>query len=301
MRIVLQHPTHFDRIKTRPAGLQNFGRPERVLDSSAILLLSLRRHFARSIVAGAPWTRWILCLVIVGEFPAHAHRSAKSESETTDCSEVNFHIQTNNGLFLTAANSRSGAKFCSPHKWRFRPLKRLVLPARSINAQRSNPSGTFLGRIAHASNYPTLDYAVEHTEISVPKFIPRSCAFAVTSLPARHIVWRSKRRPAFIFKFELIFGPHYGAAVVTADMRLLADLLRKLDHDHSNFSRWRLPKSQLLNGRIRSVSPEAAEITITGCSIYCPEFFCQTRDPKLFQLDALLLNGSWCELRRRKR
>jgi len=49
------------------------------------------------------------------------------------------------------------------------------------------------------------------------------------------------------------------------------------------YSRWHLPKSRCSAVESRSGSRRRqAEITITGCSIWCREFFCSNTQPKIF-------------------
>ena len=87
------------------------------------------------------------------------------------------------------------------HKWRFRPLKRLVLPARSIKRDALESIGTFLGRIPPRLELSTLDYAGEHTEVSVREIHPAE----VVRLPSHPFqpgtsFGEAKAAPAFVFE-----------------------------------------------------------------------------------------------------
>src|SRR5467141_1050938 len=94
---------------------------------------------------------------------------AKSESKTTDCQASQLHdIQKNNVIvFNPRAISMALRNFVRRHKWRFRPLRRLVLSARSIKRAALESIGTVLGRTPLRLEPSTLDYASIHTEISV--------------------------------------------------------------------------------------------------------------------------------------
>src|SRR5437762_13096896 len=74
--------------------------------------------------------------------------SAKSESKTTarQVSQLH-HIQRNNVIvFNPGAISVAGRNFLRRQRWRFRPLKRLILPARSMKRAAVEFIGPFFGR-----------------------------------------------------------------------------------------------------------------------------------------------------------
>src|SRR5437764_1056085 len=84
--------------------------------------------------------------------------SAKSESKTTDCQTSQLHhIQRNNVIvFNPRAISTAVRNFVRHHKRRFRPLKRLVLPARSMKRAALESVGPFWGRIPPRLELSTL-------------------------------------------------------------------------------------------------------------------------------------------------
>src|SRR5438552_1034632 len=100
--------------------------------------------------------------------------SAKSESKTTDGQASQLHdIQTNNVIvFNPRAISMEVRNFLRRQRWRFRPLKRWVLPARSMKRAALESIGTFFGRTTLRLEPSTWAYANTHTEISVRKIHP---------------------------------------------------------------------------------------------------------------------------------
>jgi Glycosyltransferase 61 len=201
-------------------------------------------------------------------------------------------------VFNPRAISMQVRNFVRRHKWRFRPLKRLVLPARSIKRAALESIGTFLGRIPPRLELSTLDYAGEHTEISVREIHPAE----VVRLPSHPFrpgtsFGEAKAAPAFIFEIPNVnFWARYGGAVVTADNALLADLSPEVwgPANHPIFSRWHLPKSQLLNGRIAiGVTPEAGGNYYHWLLDLLPRVLLLKHATQNFSnYDALLLNGS---------
>ena len=201
-------------------------------------------------------------------------------------------------VFNPRAISRQVRNFGRRHKWRFRPLKRLVLPARSIKRAALESIGTFLGRIPPRLEPSTLEYASTHTEISVREIHPAE----VVRLPS-HPFWpgtsfgEAKAAPAFVFEIPNVnFWAHYGGAVVTADNALLADFSPEVSGpaNHAIFSRWHLPKSQLLNGRIAiGVTPEVGGNYYHWLLDLLPRVLLLKHATQNFSnYDALLLNGS---------
>jgi capsular polysaccharide biosynthesis protein len=143
------------------------------------------------------------------------------------------------------------------HKWRFRPLKRAVLPARSVNRALLRLFST-PPRIEGS----TLTYAAAHPEISVREIHPAE-PVVVPPVPfSNAFPHEETSAPAFVFEIPNVnFWAYYGGAVVTSDSALLADLSPEVwgIRHHPIFSRWRLPQSQLLAGRTGiAVTPEAA-------------------------------------------
>jgi hypothetical protein len=106
-----------------------------------------------------------------------------------------------------------------------------------------------------------------------------------------------KAAPAFVFEIPNVnFWGYYGGAVVTADNALLADLSPEVwgPANHPIFSRWRLRKSQLLNGRIAiGVTPEAGGNYYHWLLDLLPRVLLLKHATQNFSnYDTLLLNGS---------
>jgi hypothetical protein len=226
--------------------------------------------------------------------------SAKSESKTTDRQASQLHhIERNNVIvFNPRAISTAVRDFVRHHKWRFRPLKRLVLPARSMKRAALESIGAFRGRTPPGLELSTLDYASKHTEISVRE-IHSAEVVRLSSHPFRQgtSLGELKAAPAFVFEIPNVnFWGHYGGAVVTADNALLADLSPEVwgPATHPIFSRWHLPKSQLLNGRIAiGVTPEAGGNYYHWLLDLLPRVLLLKHATQNFSnYDALLLNGS---------
>jgi Glycosyltransferase 61 len=208
-------------------------------------------------------------------------------------------FQRNNVIvFNPRAISAAVGNFVRHHKWRFRPLKRLVLPARSMKRAALESIGTFWGRIPPRLERSTLDYASEHTEISVREIHPAE----VVRLPSHPLghdtsLGELKAAPAFVFEIPNVnFWAYYGGSVVTADNVLLADLSPEVwgSRNHPIFSRWHLPKSQLLNGRIAiGVTPEAGGNYYHWLVDLLPRVLLLKHATQNFSnYDTLLLNGS---------
>src|SRR5437660_2866497 len=226
--------------------------------------------------------------------------SAKSESKTTDGQASQLHdIQTNNVIvFNPRAISMEVRNFLRRQRWRFRPLKRWVLPARSMKRAALESIGTFFGRTTLRLEPSTCAYANAHTQISVRKIRPAE----VVPLPSRpfrkHTSFGELRvGPAFVFEIPNVnFWGYYGGAVVTADNALLADLSPEVwgPANHPIFSRWHLPKSRLLNSRIAvGVTPEASGNYYHWLLDLVPRVLLLKHATQNFSnYDALLLNGS---------
>src|SRR5437016_2682371 len=226
--------------------------------------------------------------------------SARSESKTPDGQASQLHdIHTTNVIvFNPRAISMAIRNFLRRQRWRFRPFKRLVLPARSMKRAALESIGPFFGRAIPRLEPSTLAYANTHTEISVREIHPAE----VVRLPP-HAFRRQTSSgelrvdPAFVFEIPNVhFWGCYGGAVVTADNAVLADLSPEVwgPANHPIFSRWHLPKSRLLNGRIAiAVTPEARGNYYHWLLDLVPRVLLLKHTAQNFSnYDALLLNGS---------
>ena len=158
--------------------------------------------------------------------------------------------------------------------------------------------GPFFGRTIPRLEPSTLAYANTHTEISVREIHPAE----VVRLPPhpfrKHTSFAElSAAPAFLFEIPNVnFWSHYGGAVLTADNALLADLSPAVwgPANHPIFSRWHLPKSRLLNGRIAiGVTPEASGNYYHWLLDLVPRVLLLKHATQNFSnYDALLLNGS---------
>ena len=201
-------------------------------------------------------------------------------------------------VFNPRAITMQVRNFVRRHKWRLRPLRRLVLPARSMKRAALESIGAFWGRIPPRLELSTLDYASEHTEISVLEI---RCAEVVRLPPHPFRTHTSfgelKAAPTFVFEIPNVnFWAHYGGAVVTADNALLADLSPDVwgPANHPIFSCWHLPESELLNGRIAiAVTPEAGANYYHWLLDLLPRVLLLKHATQNFSnYDTLLLNGS---------
>jgi hypothetical protein len=169
---------------------------------------------------------------------------------------------------------------------------------RSIKRAMLEPIGKFIGRIPPQLEPSTLDYATTHTEISVREIHSAEIVY-LPPHPFRQnaTVGPQKSAPAFIFEIPNVnFWARYGGAVVTADNVLLADLSPEVwgSAKHPVFSRWHLPKSELLNGRIAiAVTPEADGNYYHWLLDLLPRVLLLKHATQNFSnYDTLLLNGS---------
>jgi Glycosyltransferase 61 len=226
--------------------------------------------------------------------------SAKSESKTTDRQASQLHhIQRNNVIvFNPRAISVAGRNFLRRQRWRFRPLKRLILPARSMKRAAVEFIGPFFGRTILRLEPSSLMYANTHTEVSVREIHPAEVV-RLPPHPFRAQTSSGKLRvgPAFVFEIPNVnFWAHYGGAVVTADNAVLADLSPEVwgPASHPIYSRWHLPKSRLLSGRIAiGVTPEASGNYYHWLLDLVPRVLLLKHAAQNFSnYDALLLNGS---------
>jgi len=226
--------------------------------------------------------------------------SAKSESKTTDRQASQLHhIQRNNVIvFNPRAISVAGRNFLRPQRWRFRPLKRLILPARSMKRAAVEFIGPFFGRTILRLEPSSLIYANTHTEISVREIHPAEVV-RLPPHPFRTQTSSGELRvgPAFVFEIPNVnFWGYYGGAVVTADNAVLADLSPEVwgPANHPIYSHWHLPKSRLLSGRIAiGVTPEASGNYYHWLLDLVPRVLLLKHAAQNFSnYDALLLNGS---------
>src|SRR5438309_7788809 len=226
--------------------------------------------------------------------------SAKSESKTTDRQASQLHhIQRNNVIvFNPRAISVAGRNFLRRQRWRFRPLKRLILPARSMKRAAVEFIGPFFGRTILRLEPSSLIYANTHTEISVRKIHPAEVV-RLPPHPFRTQTSSGELRvgPAFVFEIPNVnFWGYYGGAVVTADNAVLADLSPEVwgPANPPIYSRWHLPKSRLLSGRIAiGVTPEASENYYHWLLDLLPRVLLLKHATQNFSnYDTLLLNGS---------
>jgi hypothetical protein len=158
--------------------------------------------------------------------------------------------------------------------------------------------GTFFGRTPVRLEPSTLAYANTHTEISVREIHPAE----VVPLPSHPFRTRTsfgelRVGPAFVFEIPNVnLWGYYGGAVVTADNALLADLSPEVwePANHPIFSRWHLPKSRLLNGRIAiAVTPEASGNYYHWLLDLVPRVLLLKHAAQNFSnYDTLLVNGS---------
>ena len=226
--------------------------------------------------------------------------SAKSESKTTDRQASQLHhIQRNNVIvFNPRAISVAGRNFLRRQRWRFRPLKRLILPTRSMKRAAVEFIGPFFGRIILRLEPSCLMYANTHTEISVREIHPAEVV-RLPPNPFRTQTSSGELRvgPAFVFEIPNVnFWGYYGGAVVTADNAVLADLSPEVwgPANHPIYSRWHLPKSRFLTGRIAiGVTPEASGNYYHWLLDLVPRVLLLKHAAQNFSnYDALLLNGS---------
>src|SRR5205814_367205 len=125
-----------------------------------------------------------------------------------------------------SAVSVAGRNFLRRQRWRFRPLKRLILPARSMKRAAVECIGPFFGRTILRLEPSSLMYANTHTEISVREIHPAEVVH-LPPHPFRTQTSSGELRvgPAFVFEIPNVnFWGYYGGAVVTADNAVLADL-----------------------------------------------------------------------------
>lgn len=174
-----------------------------------------------------------------------------------------------------------------------RPLKRMVLPARSLKRALLRTVAT-PPRIEDS----TLIYAAAHSEISVREIFPgENVRRPPRPFAESASATEQTSEPARVFEIpNIAFWAHYGGAVVTADHALLADLSPEVwgAAHHPIFSRWRLPQPQFLDGRTGiAVTPEAGGNYYHWMLDALPRLLLLKHATGNFSnYDTLLLNGS---------
>jgi hypothetical protein len=133
--------------------------------------------------------------------------SAKRESKTTDRQASQLHdIQRNNVIvFNPRAISLAVRNFLRRQRWRFRPLKRLTLPARFRKRAAAESIGTIFGRTILRLEPSSLAYANTRTKISVREIHPAEAV----RLPPHPFLTQTpfgelRVGPAFIFEIPKV-------------------------------------------------------------------------------------------------
>jgi hypothetical protein len=173
--------------------------------------------------------------------------------------------------------------FVRRHKWRLRPLKRVVLPLRNlkraaVEVLRTPP------RIKPTSEYAGPSLIARH-EIHP--------AESVTSLTSDSSAALSES--AWIFELrDIDFWARYGGSVVTRDNFLLSDLSPEVwgARNHPIFSSLSLPKKRSLGGRTAiAVTPEAPGNYYHWLIDLLPRVATLRAHDKQGSFDRLLING----------
>jgi capsular polysaccharide biosynthesis protein len=145
--------------------------------------------------------------------------------------------------------------FIRRHKWRLRPLKRFVLPLRTLKR-----GAVKLIRTPPDIARSTIDYRGP-SKVAAREIFQ---AERVESIPHPFEPpneQSTNSQPVYLFELKDIdFWGRYGGSVVTADNQLLADLSPEVwgVENHPVFSQLRLPKPERLGGRTAiAVTPEA--------------------------------------------
>jgi capsular polysaccharide biosynthesis protein len=145
--------------------------------------------------------------------------------------------------------------FIRRHKWRLRPLKRFVLPLRTLKR-----GVVRLTRRPPDIARSTIDYGGP-SKVTAREIFPAEPAESLPH-PFELLNERSTNSPpAYLIELrDVDFWGRYGGSVVTADNQLLADLSPEVwgVENHPIFSQLRLPKPERLGGRTAiAVTPEA--------------------------------------------
>jgi Capsular polysaccharide biosynthesis protein len=226
--------------------------------------------------------------------------SAKSESKTTDCQASQLHhIQRNNVIvFNPRAISVAGRNFLRRQRWRFRPLKRLILPARSVKRAAVESIGPFFGRTILRLEPSSLIYANTHTEISVREIHPAEVVrLPPHPLPNTDNLWRTKSWPSFCFRNSEreLFGVIMAALLLPLTTRAGRSLSGGLGtSEPSNLFALAFAKVAVAqrSNRDRGHAGGKRKLLSLAARFGAESSFAQTRSPKFSNYDALLLNGS---------
>src|SRR5438094_4692987 len=215
--------------------------------------------------------------------------STKSESKTTDRQVSQLHhIQRNNVIvFNPRAISVAGRNFLRRQRWRFRPFKRLILPARSMKRAAVEFIGPFFGRTILRLEPSSLIYANTHTEISVREIHPAEVV-RLPPHPFRTQTSSGELRvgPAFVFEIPNVnFWGYYGGAVVTADNAVLGSLSGGLgSSEPSNLFALAFAKVAVAqrSNRDRGHAGGRRKLLSLAARFGAESSFAQTRSPKIF-------------------
>src|SRR6476660_8150055 len=224
--------------------------------------------------------------------------SAKSESKTTDRQASQLHhIQRNNVIvFNPRAISVAGLNFLRRQRWRFRPLKRLILPTRSMKRAAVEFIGPFFGRTILRLEPSSLIYANTHTEISVREIHPAEVV-RLPPHPFRTQTSSGELRvgPAFVFEIPNVnFWGYYGGAVRSLSGGLGSS-------EPSNLFALAVAKIAVAqrSNRDRSHAGGKRKLLSLAARFGAESSFAQTRSPKFFQLRRALPQRFASELRTR--
>ena len=151
------------------------------------------------------------------------------------------------------------------HKWRLRPLKRLVLPLRNGKRQAVSLIRTVTPGMKRSPRIErSTPWYADHTGTCAATEIYPSEPLTRSPDPLKNGASQPRAKfsePAYVFEFQDIdFWGRYGGSVLTADNALLGDLSPEVwgVENHPIFSRLRLPEPQHLPGRTAiAVTPEA--------------------------------------------
>jgi capsular polysaccharide biosynthesis protein len=183
--------------------------------------------------------------------------------------------------------------FIRRQKWRLRPLKRLVLPARKVRRFFVALGGRSPSIQRSARDYrgPSFRNAMEvHPAVTVAR-PPHPVLSGRTGSGA------DLSEPAWLFHLaEVDFWARYGGSVVTQDNQLLGDLSPEVwgVENHPIFSQLRLPKARQLDGRTGvAVTPEAPGNYYHWLIDLLPRVgLLKSAEERLGSFDRFLVNGS---------
>jgi capsular polysaccharide biosynthesis protein len=164
--------------------------------------------------------------------------------------------ETPSPVSVAPARGAEFRKLVRRHKWRLRPLKKLVLPLRHGKRQAVNliravtPGMTQSPRIEPS----TRAYAERTASASVKEIFP---AELLKQSPDPLLSGAQQPRakfsdPAFVYELrDVDFWGYYGGSIITDDNVLLGDLSPEVwgVENHPIFSRLHLPEARILHGR----------------------------------------------------